>query len=408
MPARIAMSPEGLSRRNFLAGAIVLPLALQDIAAAMSVAPAARWVYFGTGTAAGIYRSAWNAATGTLSEPTLAAASDHPTYLALHPTLPLLYAANEAGPNSAASSFHVDKATGELTSATVAPTHRDGPCYLSVAPSGDAVLTANYSSGSLSFFAAQPNGSLFPISTASLADAIAHGPVADRQDASHLHCATFFPGGRTIAVCDLGTDTIFTLPFRPAPPIDRSGYVLHMRLPTLGHATAVRARSGSGPRHVAFHPNGRWMYCIHELDCTLDLFDVDAQDGLRFREGSVVSTLSAGASLSSTKASLQGNTACELQFNANGSLLYTCTRGVNEIAVYRVHPQTGLLTEVQRLACGGQTPRYITLDPSRRWLLCCNQASSNVTVFGLDAGSGLLHPTPRSLAVNTPMFALFV
>jgi 6-phosphogluconolactonase len=127
---------------------------------------------------------------------------------------------------------------------------------------------------------------------------------------------------------------------------------------------------------------------------------------VKLRESSVISTLAKGTSLT-------GNTACEIFVSDDGRFVYTCTRGVDEIVVYRINQQSGLLTEHQRLSAGGKTPRYIALDPSRKWLVCCNQGAGkdpvgNVTVFAHDTATGKLSEKPKVFAAETPMFTLFV
>ncbi|HZQ44457.1 MAG TPA: beta-propeller fold lactonase family protein, partial [Acidobacteriaceae bacterium] len=216
----------------------------------------------------------------------------------------------------------------------------------------------------------------------------------DRQDAAHIHCATIAPGNRYVLACDLGDDVILVFPIGP-------GAGDYVRVPI-----RVKARAGSGPRHVAFHPNGNFVYCIHELDCTIDLYDWRVESGqpvMKLRENSVVSTLDKGVST-------KGETACEVVISDDGRFLYSCTRGEgsNTIRVWRID-ESGYLTEMQRLSSGGSVPRYIAFDPSKRWLVCCNQgAPGSVTVFSHDAATGRLGVRPKTFAAPTPMFALWV
>jgi 6-phosphogluconolactonase len=206
-----------------------------------------------------------------------------------------------------------------------------------------------------------------------------------------MHCAVVSPDNRFVLVCNLGEDAIEVFPIHPsaAAPVEAP--------------TRFAARPGSGPRHLAFHPNGRWLYCIHELDCTVDLYEWNVSNGLPapvLRKDSVFSTLTAGASLT-------GNTGCELSISPDGRLLYANTRGADSLVVCRIDPSTGLLTEQQRIKTGGFT-RHFTFDPSRRWLLCANQTNASVTVFAHDPATGHLAETPKSFAVDTPMFLQFV
>ena len=105
---------------------------------------------------------------------------------------------------------------------------------------------------------------------------------------------------------------------------------------------------------------------------------------------------------------MAGNTGCEVLVSEDGQFIYTCTRGEDTISVYHVDATTGLLTEQQRLSCGGKIPRIIAFDPSRKWLVSCNQGSGNVTVFAHDAKTGHVNETPQTYGVDIPMFALWV
>ena len=105
---------------------------------------------------------------------------------------------------------------------------------------------------------------------------------------------------------------------------------------------------------------------------------------------------------------MAGNTGCEVLVSEDGQFIYTCTRGEDTISVYHVDATTGLLTEQQRFSCGGKIPRIIAFDPSRRWLVSCNQGSGNVTVFAHEAKTGHLNETPQTFGVDNPMFAQWV
>ncbi len=354
-----------------------------------------RWIFIGSGSDAGIYRAAWNPTTGALDAIELAAAAKAPNFLTLHPTLPVLYSANSS---NTVEGFHLDPQRGSLTRSSELSSQGMDPCYISVDHTGHNLFVANYGNG---VFAALGLGSAGELRAVTGVLACnnnpacgALGPVKARQESAHMHSATVSPENHFVLACNLGEDAIEVFPIAPGTPRP------------LGDPMRVPARTGSGPRHVAFHPNQRWVYCVHELDSTIDLYDWSASAGkatMKLRANSVVSTLARGVALS-------GNTGCEVVVSDDGRFLYTCTRGEtsNSLIVYRIDAASGLLTEQQRLSCGGAIPRYITLDPSRRWLLCANQGSGNVTVFAHDPRTGRLNATAKSFAVPTPMFFQFV
>ena len=219
------------------------------------------------------------------------------------------------------------------------------------------------------------------------------GPVPDRQDAPHLHCAVVSPDNHFVLACDLGDDAILAFPIHPgsADP--------------LGKPRLIPARRGSGPRHLAFHPSGRWLYCIHELDCTVDLYHWSAQDGraeAQLVPGSTVHLANPAAPATDDPKAVV--TAAEIAITRDGRFLYTSTRGANILTAFRIDATTGSLQQLQQLPCGGRTPRFFALDPTERWLLCAHQDSDSITVFARDPGTGSLrlqatHPAASPMCI---------
>ena len=379
------------SRRQFVVAAAAFPAALKAFGGPVPEHP--RWILLGTGTDKGILRAAWDGERGELSGIEVAAATRHPSYLAMHPRLPILYAVNEVPDgNGALCSFRLG-AGAELTPIERISSGGNGPCFVSVDATGQAAFVANYGGGSFAAFGLGAQGQLrsagFFECHGNPACGVV-GPNKDRQDAAHMHCATISPDNRLVLACNLGEDAIEIFRIHP-------GAAQPTEVPV-----KVGARAGSGPRHLAFHPNGLWLYCIHELDCTIDLYDWNVSNGVPapvLRKDSVVSTLG-------PRGTLAGSTACELVVSPDGKFVYGNTRGENSLVVYRVGA-SGLLQEQQRVFTGGGLTRYFTFDPTRKWLLCANQGTSTVTVFAHDAATGRLGETPKSFVVDTPMFVQF-
>ena len=383
------------TRRNFLTSAAALPFAVRAFADPLSSHP--RWILLGTGTDKGIFRASWNAATGELSHFEAVGPAVHPSYLAMHPTLPIVYAVNEVPEgNGALSSFRLDPISATLTPLQRVSTGGNGPCFVSVDHTGHAAFVANYGGGSFAAFSLGSDGVLHNAAATFFCDnnkaCGTTGPNKVRQDAAHMHCALVSPDNRFVLACNLGEDAIEIFPIHPSAP---------------GPVEApqrIVARSGSGPRHLAFHPNGRWLYCIHELDCTIDLYDWNVSNGQPapvLRNDSVTSTLA-------KRSDLAGSTSCELVLSPDGRFSYANTRGENSLVVYRIDPSSGLLAEQQRINTAGGVTRHFAFDPSRRWLLCANQGTSTVTVFAHDPSTGHLAETPKTFAIDTPMFIQFV
>jgi 6-phosphogluconolactonase len=391
------MKTVSFTRRDFLVGGAVLPFAMRAMVAEGVRSP--RWALFGTDTGKGIYRAAWNAATGALGPVELAIATDRPTYFAMHPKRPILYSANEAAQGDGAiSSFRVDEKSGGLQLIQSLSAMGAGTCYVSVDAVGKSAFVANYSGGTVAAYGLKADGTMEAGTSFDCKNNAAcgiTGPQADRQDAPHMHCAVVSPDDKYLLVCNLGEDSIEVFPIFP----DSKASLI------LGTPVRVATRAGSGPRHVVFHPDGKTVYCIHELDCTIDAFSW-SKGTLTPLGGSVVSTLG-------SEAARPGSTACEIFVSSHGKFVYANTRGEDSLVVYRVNEKTGLLTEQQRVKTGGTVTRLITLDPSKQWMLCMNQGSSTVTVFKHDPktgklGNGTANEKPMTYKAETPMCAVWV
>jgi len=163
----------------------------------------------------------------------------------------------------------------------------------------------------------------------------------------------------------------------------------------------VRLPPGSGPRHLAFHPGGRYVYVINELLCTMAVFDFDASRG-GLKDVQLISTLPPGEAVQ------PGFSTAEVAVHPSGKYLYGSNRGHNSIVGYAVDSTTGRLTLIAHTATGGKTPRHFAIDPTGTWLLAENQDSGNVVVFRIEPDSGRLTPTGQNLAVPSPVCAVFV
>lgn len=360
-------------------------------------------VLIGTDTSKGgkgIYRARFDAITGQLRNLTVAAETVQPSFLAVGAAgaRRMLYAVNEAPDATAAVvSFVVDPRTGELREAGKVPSGTPGPCYVSIDATGHAVFTASYGGGGVSSFRVQPDGTLAgPVEQVNFHEARfgTDGPQKDRQEGPHPHSATISPDNRFLVVNDLGHDTIVIF------AIDADGARL-----TAGEPSVFHTEAGAGPRHVAFHPNGRWLYGVNELSSTVNHYLWTTTHGATAQ----ALLVRAAEPQPTTDANFHGkNTAAEVVVSPNGAYLYVSNRGENSVVVFAISPADGSLKVVQRISCGGKTPRQFTLDPSGRWLLCGNQGSDTVTVFRRDSASGRLDGPVQTMAVPAPYFVLFV
>jgi 6-phosphogluconolactonase len=367
--------------------------------------PPPPFVYFGTDTndaaAKGIYLSRFDTAAGRLTPPQLVAATPRPSYLALSPMVAghrRLYAVNAINsPDATVSGFLIDPATGALKPLNQVSSGGAGPCYISIDPTGHAAFVANYFGSTIATYTIQLDGSLTqPVMRIDFKDRKfgARGPVAARQDIPHPHSVHLSPDNRFLLVNDLGSDEISV--FAVTPETARLG----------PPALFSNDRPGSGPRHLAFHPNGRWVYCINEIDSTIDQFlwtttsSRIAPQGLLIKAGPGVKTIA--STFPAAK-----NTAAELAISSDGNYLYASNRGEDSLVVFAIDPTAGALTLIQRIPCGGKTPRHFTLSPDGHWLLCGNQDSATVTVLRRDPAAGKLTGPTQTLPLTSVLFSLF-
>lgn len=365
---------------------------LAAVAAACASLNAQTRVYLGTyasETSKGIYVSTWDAATGALGEPALAAETKSPSFLALSPDKKYLVAVNESGtegqPGGAVSSYQIDAATGALTLLSEQPSGGAGPCHVAISPDGKVVVAANYGGGSFASYGLGPDGALTPAVT--FVQNEGKSVVASRQAGPHAHSATFSPDGKYVYVCDLGVDKIFGSKVLPnlgsLEPLDPPAAVI---------------KGGSGPRHFAFHPTLPIAYVINELNSTLTTLTYDAAKG-ELKPAHTISTLPADFK--------DGNSTAHVTVHPSGKWVYGSNRGHNSIARFTVDASTGWLRFAEATPSGGAIPRNFSLDPSGKWLLAANQGSNNVVVFKVDPTAGTLEATEKHIALGKPVCVVF-
>jgi len=356
-------------------------------------------VYVGTYTtktqSKGIYAFQFDAATGKMTAPELAAESPDPSFVAVHPDGKHLYAVNEAGKDSMVSAFALDAASGKLTLLNRLPALGEDPCYISFDHSGKFVLIANYSSGNVAVFPILPDGKLGE-HTAVVQDSGALGPNKERQDAPHAHWIEPSAHNRFVYVADLGLDRVLIYKFDAAKgtltPGEKSGPA------NPGDPFSATLNPGTGPRHVAFSRDGNYMYVLGELRSNVTVFKNDARE--TFRQMQQISALPARFS--------GRNDAAEIAIHPSGRFLYTSNRGHESIAVFAIEPKTGALTLLANVPTGGKEPRHFAMDPTGHYLLAENQFSENIVEFRIDLTTGKLTATGEVLQVPSPVCVAFL
>jgi 6-phosphogluconolactonase len=353
-------------------------------------------VYFGTYTnekSKGIYVSRLDPSTGTVSPPELAAESRNPSFLAVHPSGDFVYAVGEINdfegkPGGSVSAFAVQRATGILKPLNSQSSGGGGPAHLVTDKAGRNVLVANYGGGSVAVLPIDKDGTLKPASAFIQHKGSSVNP--DRQKGPHAHSVNLDPGNRFAYVADLGLDKVMIYRFNPA-----DGSLASNDPPS------AAVEPGSGPRHFAFHSQGRFAYVINEINCTITAFTADPSGG-GLKAVQTISTLPAGRTVE------KGFSTAEVQVHPSGRFLYGSNRGHDSIAVYAIDEKTGHLTLLQHEPTGGSTPRGFGIDPTGGFLLAGNQRSDSVVVFRIDTKTGRLTPTGQTLSIGSPVCVKFI
>jgi 6-phosphogluconolactonase len=338
----------------------------------------------------GLYLGHMDSETGKLGAFTLAAEGANPSFLAFAPDHKHLYATSEVAttdgrPAGAVYAFAVNPADGSLKLLNRASAGGPGPTHIAVDPSGRTVMVANYDNGSIAALLVQRDGSLGDPVTY-----IQHkGKSVDpkRQDHAYAHSVNFSPDGRFVFSDDLGTDKLY-------------GYSIDAATGAMGplEPSSVSVKPGSGPRHLALHPDGRHAYVITEMASTIITFDYDAAHG-SFTETQTVTTLP--PDFTGT------NSGAEIAVHPSGKFVYGSNRGQDAIALFKVDAANGHLTFVETVSTQGKTPRYFGIDPSGRWLIAANQNSNSLVVFRIDPATGRLSPAGATVELPAPVCVLF-
>jgi len=345
-----------------------------------------------TASSKGIYMAYLDTATGKVSEPKLVAEAVSPSFLALNPNHRFLYSVNEIDhlPGTkfgGVSAFSIDSATGALKLVNQQPSGGRGPTHIWIDKDGKNVFVANYASGAVAELPVNADGSLAEVS--SLDQHSGKGSDPDRQEGPHAHSVYVDPDNKFLLSCDLGLDKVFVYKLDPQ----------HNRFVPAETAFATTADK-SGPRHLAFDPAGKHVYVVDEMACTVTAFLYNSANG----------ALSEVQTISTLPDDYKGNkSTAEIRMHPSGKFLYNSNRGdANSITVYKVDPDSGKLTVVDRTSTQGRTPRGFNIDPTGNWVIAGNQDTNNISIYRIDTDTGKLQATGQVITTPTPVDVLFV
>lgn len=279
------------------------------------------------------------------------------------------------GTEGAVAAFSIDLESGHIQLINRQPAVKGRPTYIKIDNSGRFVLVANYGGSNVSMYPIQEDGSLDEMTDLHFHEG--SGVNKHRQDKAHPHCIIVDPDNRYAYVPDLGIDQIV----RYRLEWDKKKFI---------PVVPVITPPGSGPRHMIFHPNGKFAYLINELDATVIAYKYDKNEG----------TLSEIQTLLSLPRNFKGeNTSADIHITPDGRFLYVSNRGHDSLTAFSINEETGLLTVIGHTPSGGRTPRNFAITPNGNYLLAANQDTDNIVVFHIDQETGELTATGHEIEV---------
>lgn len=334
----------------------------------------------------GIHVYSFDTGTGEFSEKSKALNVTNPSYLAVSKDRRNVYSVSESGnKEGSVSAFSFDAGSGKLTFLNSASSGGNGPCYVSVDDKKQYVFAGNYGAGSLSAIRVNKDGSL-----SADVQTIQHEGSSvneNRQNKPHVHSVVLSPDNQYLLTPDLGTDKVNVYRFDPLKP----------QALTPAEPAFATVKPGTGPRHLTFHPNGKFAYLITEMEGAIDAFD--------YKNGK----LEAKQSITMLAPGFNGKVgAADIHISPDGKFLYGSNRGeANDVVIYAIG-KDGKLTYAGRQATLINTPRNFAIDPSGNFLLVANQNSNDIVIFKRDQKTGLLTPTGKKILVDKPVCLKFV
>lgn len=334
----------------------------------------------------GIYMIELDAETGMITNSCEVIEADNPSYLCVSPCKNYLYAVNElknfdGKPQGSVSAYKINE-KGSLKFINKMPTGGTDPCHVAVNKENTHVFVSNFMSGSVCIYPINRDGSLGETSCF-----IQHeGSSVDkiRQTSPHAHSLTFDANNKRAFVPDLGIDKLM---------IYKTDFTNGKLIPE--ETPWFKTKPGSGPRHCDFY--GNYCYLINEIACSISVLLYDSENGT-FKEVQEITTL---------YGSFDGENICaDIHITPDGRFLYASNRGHNSIVAYSIDKQTGMLSFVESIPCGGETPRNFSIDPTGKFVLVCNQDTDNICVFSIDNDTGKLTKV-SDYSVPTPVCVKF-
>jgi 6-phosphogluconolactonase len=332
----------------------------------------------------GVYVYAFDEESGTLTLTDEVAEFRNPTFLNVDADRKLLYAISETINKSGqkvgeAAAFAIDSKEGSLRLINRKETVASTTCHIQRDENSRFLTVTSYHGGMIGLFDITEEGAIGQ--QLDVKQHVGSSQHPERQDRPHPHSSFYSPDGRYLLVSDLGLDRIVT-------------YRLDEAANKLIHQSEVSLHPGAGPRHLSFHPNGKFVYVINEVDSTITSFTYDKENG-QLTTKETVSTLPADFK--------DENSCAEITVSTDGKFVYGSNRGHDSIVVFAIDEQTGSLSLVQHISVEGGHPRHFALTPNGRYLLAANRDTNNIVTFKVNKASGELTFTGNSVTLSKPV-----
>ncbi|SHM89935.1 lactonase family protein [Gracilibacillus kekensis] len=309
----------------------------------------------------GVYRFILDTGDKEIKNVEVAAPLDNPTYLTVSNDNRYVYAVSKEEDKGGVTAFEISDSEGNLKKLNSEATDGSAPCHVSVKNDNSLVVTANYHTKQVEAHLTNQDGT---VQASKSVEHEGNGP-HERQEKPHLHYAGFTPDQQFVVVVDLGSDTITTY----RPDADK-----------LEKISVLNTKSGSGPRHLAFHPNGKYAYVMTELSNEVIVLKYNESDG-SFEELQYITTLPEDFK--------ENNQGSAIHLSSDGKFVYAGNRGHNSIAVYRVADDF-TVEFIEWTDTEGDWPRDFVLDPSEQFIVASNQESGTLVLFERDPNKGTL------------------
>lgn len=334
---------------------------------------------YATAEQPGIQGFLFNEATGEMAACGSYPGINAPSFLVVHPNQRWIYAVSETGLSSHGAlgevwAFQLQQEPFLLTPINKQSSRGDWPCHLQFDRTGNWLIATNYGSGNAALYPIRSDGTL-----GEMTDFVQHwgsGPNTARQESAHAHSSIFTPENRFVILADLGIDQLVV-------------YDFDVKQGRLNWHGMVHAHPGAGPRHMVFHPSGKWLYAANELESTVTFYIYDDANG-RLAESQTVSTVPAGA---------PENMAADIHIGADGGRLYVSNRGHNSIAAFDIRSD-GALSLISSPPCNGKWPRNFAISPNGKFILVANQYSNEISVLPILDSTEVLGPAVSKTGIT--------